>query len=142
MMRKWSSNFMSLFPSFLPLNTLKVYPNENNALKIPMPQILNKNPIENEMEVESTFVSSSDEKRTFYQDIEYASKSRGCIGGHCGRMEPKIVKYARQVLEKKKFNLERIEEKERVNERIEKIEKSVEQILEKINFIAEKLSES
>lgn len=133
---------MSLFPSFLPLNTLKVYPNENNELKIPMPQNLDKKSTEIELEAESNFVSSSDDKRTFYQDIEYASNTRGCSGGYCTKMEPKIVKYAGQVLEKKKFNLEKIEEKKKVDERIGKIEKSIEQILEKINFIAEKLSES
>lgn len=141
-MRKWSSNFMSLFPSFLPLHTLKVYPNENNVLKIPFPQNYDNKQNQYEMEIETTtIVSSTDDKRNFYQDIENAKKSHGCSGGHCTRMEGKIVKYAKQVLEKKKFHLEKIEEKERNNERIDKIEKSIEQILTKISFIAEKLKD-
>lgn len=120
-LRRWTSTWISVFPDYLPLKKLSVLPNANNIVRIPIKR----------------------EKFQLYDDDDIedplkTSKSLDCpmplccIFGsqRCARMEKKIVKYAKCVLDSKDSETELENERIELHRRIGNIENRIEQILQ------------
>lgn len=123
-----SSSLMNVFPEFLPLNMLTVLPNSNNKVLIPiLPQIDSKR-----VAIESGYSS--------YRNLERGFRAMNCcFGMRCSRMEVKIVKYAKHVLDIKGRDFEEQQEKLVMQQRIIKIENRIDEMFTKLELILETL---
>lgn len=125
-----SSSLMNVFPEFLPLNMLTVLPNSNNKVLIPIsPQIDSKRTA-----LEAGYSS--------YRSLERGFRAMSCcFGMRCfgSRMEVKIVKYAKHVLDIKGRDFEEQQEKLIMQQRIIKIENRIDEMFTKLEVILETL---
>lgn len=115
---------MNVFPEFLPLNMLTVLPNSNNKVLIPIvPQVDVKR-------------SAAESGYSSYRSLERGFRAMNCcFGMRCSRMEVKIVKYAKQVLDIKGRHFEEQQEKLAMTQRIIKIENRIDEMLTKLDSI-------
>lgn len=120
------------------MNTIKVLPNSKNQVNIPVP--VNSGPSNTKIDIDKLENGTN----TFFRDLDGAVKTPGCcsIIGHCSRMEQKIVKYAKTVLENNEKLLIKDAEDQEINKRMVKIEKAIDEILLKINLVTEKFKNS
>lgn len=122
-LQRWTSTWISVFPDYLPLKKLSVLPNVNNVVRIPIKkekfQLFDDDDIEDPI------------KHSKSLDCPM-NISLCCIFGNqrCSRMEKKIVKYAKNVLDSKDRENESENERNELQKRIVNIEKRIEQILQ------------
>lgn len=115
---------ISLFPEFLPASIIAILPNLNNQVLIPIEPLAGDKLGANDMEKGK----SLDRNKTRTLQCEIGGFCC-CTGNHCTRMEPKIMKYARAVLEQKLAVNDAIDMEE-INERLRKMEAKLDQIFE------------
>ncbi|KAG4068728.1 hypothetical protein HA402_002419 [Bradysia odoriphaga] len=121
--RRWTSTWISVFPDYLPLKKLSVLPNANNLVRIPIKrekyQLFDDDDIEDPIKTSKSLDCP-------------LNLSLCCIFGNqrCSRMEKKIVKYAKLVLDSKNRENELEIERNELQRRIGNIENRIEQILQ------------
>lgn len=121
-LRRWTATWISVFPDYLPLKKLSVLPNVNNVVRIPVKrekfQLFDDDDIEDPIKTSKSLDCPM-------------SLSLCCIFGNqrCSRMEKKIVKYAKLVLDSKDKEKEFENERNELQRRIGNIENRIEQIL-------------
>lgn len=116
---------MNLFPDFLPLNMLTVLPNSNNQVVIPISsQSLTKlNNIEEAINAN-------------YRQLDFSVRALNCCFGiKCSRMEVKIVKYAKHVLDVQYRDMEEERDRREMKQRVVRIEEKIDDIYEKIETV-------
>lgn len=112
-----------MFPDYLPLHKLSVLPNANNIVRIPIKrekyQLFDDDDIEDPTKTSKSLDCP-------------LSLSLCCMFGNqrCSRMEKKIVKYAKLVLDSKDRENEQEAERNELQRRIGNIENRIEQILQ------------
>lgn len=111
-----STNLISLFPKFLPMNTIVLTPNDRNKVYI----------------MRSPYLQRTDSKECLMVDndliaLKSPSQPLACCFGmeRCSRMDGKIVRYARTVLENCDRAIDEEKIQEEIDKRMEKIEKNV-----------------
>lgn len=121
---------MNLFPDFLPLNMLTVLPNSNNQVVIPISsESLMK--LDN---IEETVNSN-------YRQLEFSVRALNCCFGiKCSRMEVKIVKYAKHVLDIQYRNIEDERNRQDMKQRMVRIEERIDDMYGKLETVYETLT--
>lgn len=101
---------ISIFKEFIPLYRVSILPNRNNQIHIHIPK--------------EKSVSGGDDLRSMENNAELLTCILPCSFpcGSCTRMEPKIVKYSLQLLEKKRCDLVEDNEKEQLLKRLIRME--------------------
>lgn len=134
LLRKWSSTLMNIFPDFLPLNILAVLPNSNNQVVIPIsPTTAQTN----------AKLESIEDGNMNFRNLEFSVRALNCCFGiKCSRMEVKIVKYAKYVLDTKGRDCEKDKGKQAMQQRIIKIEDRVDDMVAKVEQVFEILIKS
>lgn len=130
---------MCLFPEFLPLNIIKVQPNKNNQVLIPIrceDEELTKN--RQTVDIERLLIGSTAPVRNLDCNIKMLGC---CLANHCSRMENKIMKYAKAVVEKNEYGREDEIDLHSINKRMAKIEKNINNIFVKIDLVLTKLAQ-
>lgn len=115
-MKYFARATISVFKDLRPVFQVRVKPNSNNEISVP--------------------VEFDYEKKTIEQPIQ-CTNCFSCFG-KCSRMDKKIVKLAYAVLEKVKVEKFEESEKDLLNDRIGKIEVSLENITKKLNTLLHK----
>lgn len=122
---------MKVFPEFLPMNMITVLPNSNNKVVIPLAT------------ADERFVQSNPQSIEDGNVRQLEGKVRAlncCIGIRCSRMEMKIVKYAKHVLDIKDRDLKEHKERETMQQRIINIEHLINDMSGKVEVVAERLA--
>lgn len=129
---------MCLFPDFLPLNIIAVHPNKSNQVMIPTRcEDAELKKTRQAYDIEGGKVAPTSKVR----DLECEIRMLGCcVGNHCSRMETKIMKYAKTVLEKNEYGREDEIDLRSIKERIVKIENNINNIFAKIDLVLAKLN--
>lgn len=129
---KLSSGQMSLFPDYLPTSRIIVLPNQGNHVHIP------------DQPSKPAFGTAEDGAllaKPTQPDLEH-----GCIGRlrQCANMEPKIVKYARAVLERKAAGsvADADASSDELDRRMQRMEQTIDIICRNVELIAAKLEVS
>lgn len=129
---------MCLFPEFLPHNIITVQPNKSNQVLIPTRcEDAERKKNRQSYDIEGGKVAPT----TTVRDLECEIRMLGCcMGNHCSRMESKIMKYAKAVLEKNEYGREDEIDLHSINDRIVKIENNINNIFAKIDLVLTKLA--
>lgn len=101
---------ISIFKKFIPLYRVSILPNRNNQIHIHIP--VDKN------------ARRGDDLQSIENNDELMTCGSPCLfpGGSCSKMEPKIVKYSLQLLDKKRCDQAEEREKEDLLNRLRKME--------------------
>lgn len=124
---------MKVFPEFLPMNMITVLPNSNNKVVIPLAKTDDRFVQTNPLSIEDGNVRQLEGK---------VRALNCCIGIRCSRMEMKIVKYAKHVLDIKDRDLKEHKERETMQQRIINIEQLINDMSGKVELVAERLAEA
>lgn len=139
---------MCLFPEYLPRNMIWVQPNQRNRVLIPVLNDEKKEQPNYDVEVGGGDVRNGNAKttgRNKCRDLECEIRTLGCcVGNRCSRMESKIVKYAKAVLDRKDSWASENDgiDLQAINARIIKIEHNIDAIFTKIDTVLSKLTPS
>lgn len=129
---------MCLFPEFLPLNIITVQPNKSNQVLIPTRCEDAERKKRLSYDIEGGKVAPTITVR----DLECEIRMLGCcVRNQCSRMETKIMKYAKAVLEKNEYGREDEIDLQSINDRIVKIENNINNIFTKIDLVLTKLAQ-
>lgn len=111
-----STNLISLFPKFLPMNTIVLTPNDRNKVYILRPYL------ERGAGSKERLMDDND-----LIELKSPSQPLACCFGmeRCSRMDGKIVRYARTVLENCDRAIDEEKVQEEMDKRMERIEKNV-----------------
>lgn len=121
---------MNLFPDFLPLNMLTVLPNSNNQVVIPISS-------ESLMKLDNIEETTSSN----YRQLEFSVRALNCCFGiKCSRMEVKIVKYAKHVLDIQYRNIEDESNRQEMQQRMVRIEERINDMYGKLETVYETLT--
>lgn len=125
---------MKVFPEFLPLNMITVLPNSNNKVVIPLPS--------GDERINYANTHSLEDGGNVRQLEGKVRALNCCIGIRCSRMEMKIVKYAKHVLDIKDRDLKEHRERETMQQRIINIEQLINDMSGKVELVAERLAQA
>lgn len=116
---------MNLFPDFLPLYMLTVLPNSNNQVVIPISsQSLTK--LDN---IEEAINSN-------FRQLDFSVRALNCCFGiKCSRMEVKIVKYAKHVIDVQHRHIEEERDRRDMKQRMFRIEEKIDDMYEKFKSV-------
>lgn len=116
-MKLFMRSRISIFKKFIPLYRVSILPNRNNQIHIHIPTDKN--------------ASAGDDLRSMENNDELLTCGSPCsfAGGSCSKMEPKIVKYSLQLLDKKRCDQVEEREKEDLLNRLKRMEAMLNELI-------------
>lgn len=109
---------ISVFKKFIPMYRVSILPNRSNEIQIHFPADKNINGVDRDL-------------RSIENNEEVLTCASPCSfpGGSCTKMEPKIVKYSLQLLDKKRCDQAEESGKEELLNRLSRMEAMLTELL-------------